>query len=388
MKNLKFFALAALATVAVMAGCKKDKEKEATPDIKSSVPEVEATEGAYTVVWNAVDYAECNGLVFAGNYNDWSTDVEQMAKFEKIEGYTNWYKAVIVPASEITQLEGKPCALAGDGTFPSSWDHQWIGSEEKPCELVKGEASFEVEYSTETKMIVPTIGGVVYVRSYQFKVDPCVEEQVYDVTFNLSVEQEVDEAVKVYVVGDFVENGWTLDAYEMTRVDNKTFKIEGIKAKIGREYKYTANATWNNEMVIAAPSEGDTCSAKLEGNWKIADVTVNDKIYGFNGINGKLCPEEEEKPEAVAGVMYIKCEAEGWTWKQMTKAEDKEVYTFTTTLKDGFTQLGANIYTVAVDDGAAWYPLDNTLELVAGDKVIYTYDATVDPATLTIAKAE
>lgn len=385
MKNLKFFALAALATVAVMAGCKKDKEKEVTPDIKSSVPEVEATEGAYTVVWNAVDYAECNGLVFAGNYNGWSTDVEQMAKFEKIEGYTNWYKAVIVPTVDEPQLEGKPCALAGDGTFPSSWDHQWIGSEEKPCELVKGEASFEVEYSTETKMIVPTIGGVVYVRSYQFKVDPCVEEQVYDVTFNLSVEQEVDEAVKVYVVGDFVENGWTLDAYEMTRVDNKTFKIEGVKAKIGREYKYTANATWDNEMVIAAPSEGDTCSAKLEGNWKIADVTVNDKIYGFNGINGKLC--KEEKPEAVAGVMYIKCAAEEWNWKQMTKAEDKEVYTFTTTLLEGFTTVGANINTAAVDAGSDWYPLE-TGDLVAGDKVLYTYDATVDPATLTIAKAE
>ena len=71
----------------------------------------------------------------------------------------------------------------------------------------------------------------------------------------------------------------------------------------------------------------------------------------------------------------------------MTKAEDKEVYTFTTTLKDGFTNVGANINTAASNTGAAWYPLE-TGDLVAGDKVLYTYDATVDPATLTIAKAE
>lgn len=387
MKTLKVFMGAFLVGAVIFAGCKKDEKKEATPDIKSTVPEVAATEGAYTVVWNAVDYSDCNGLVFAGNYNGWNTEVENLAAFEKIEGYTNWYKAVIVPTSEITQLEGKPCALAADGTFPSGWDHQWIGSEEKPCELVKGEATFEVEYETETKMIVPTIGGVVYVRSYQFKVNPCVDEPEYEIAFNLTLEQEVADTVKVYVVGDFVENSWSSEnpfAYEMTRVDGKTFKIEGIKAKIGREYKYAANGSWDYEMVVAAPSEGDTCSAK-SGNLKIADVTMNDVIYGFKNINASICPDE--KPEPVEGVMYIKCEAEGWTWKQMAKAEDKEVYTFTTTLLEGFAQVGANINTAAVDDGSAWYPLE-TGDLVAGDKVLYTYDATVDPATLTIAKAE
>ena len=91
MKNFKFLAVA-LATVAMFTACEKTPVDN--PDIKSTVPEVAATEGAYTVVWNAVDYAECNDLVFAGNYNDYNiTDVAAMAKFEKIEGYTNWYKA-------------------------------------------------------------------------------------------------------------------------------------------------------------------------------------------------------------------------------------------------------------------------------------------------------
>ena len=117
---------------------------------------------------------------------------------------------------------------------------------------------------------------------------------------------------------------------------------------------------------------------------KIADVTVNDEVYGFAGINATLC-----KAEAVEGIMYIKCDAEGWTWKQMTKAEDKEVYTFETTLlESSLTNLGANINSVESDDNATWYLLENTLGLLAGDKVIYTYDATVDPATLTVAKAQ
>ena len=74
-------------------------------------------------------------------------------------GYTNWYKAVITPTEAIEQLEGKPCALAADGTFPISWDHQWIGSEEKPCEILKGDAELLIEYANETKLIVRQIGN-------------------------------------------------------------------------------------------------------------------------------------------------------------------------------------------------------------------------------------
>lgn len=377
MKTFKFLAVA-MATAAVLTACDRNPVNP-DPDIKSTVPEVAATEGAYTVVWNAVDYAECNDLVFAGNYNGYSTEVANMVKFEKIDGYTNWYKAVITPAEAIEQLEGKPCALASDGSFPTSWDHQWIGSEEKPCEVVKGEVEFQVEYNTETKMIVKEIGSVVYVRSYQFKVDPCVVEPEYDITFNLTVAQAMSDTDKVYVVGDFVENGWTVDAYEMTRTDATHFTAT-VKAKIGREYKYVANASWDYEMVVAAPAEGKDCSEK-SGNLAIADVTMNDNIYGFNGITATICKEESQE-----GVMYIKCEAEGWTWKEMTKDAEKEIYTFSTTLQEGLSNVGANINNIADDTDAKWFPLE-TGELVAGDKVVYTYDATVEVPTLVIAKA-
>ena len=380
MKTNKFMAFA-LATLTVLTAC-GPKEPTPDPNIKSKLPEVAATEGAYTVVWNAVDYAECNDLVFAGNYNNYKTeDVANMVKFEKIEGYTNWYKAVITPseANPIEQLEGKPCALAADGTFPSGWDHQWIGSKEKPCEILKGEVDFEVEYETETKMIVKQIGSVVYVRSYQFKVDPCIEEPEYDITFNLTVAQAMPDTAKVYVVGDFVENGWVLDAYEMTRVDDTHFTAT-VKAKIGRGYKYAANASWDYEMVPNAPEEGKDCSEKLKGNLTIADVTMNDDVYGFNNINATICKEEAQE-----GVMYIRCAAEEWSWKEMTKDAEKEIYTFSTTLTD-ISNVGANINSIAGDTGAAWFPLEAG-ELAVGDKVVYTYDATLETPTLVIAKS-
>ena len=259
--------------------------------VLGDIPYVAPTAGAYTVVWNAVDYSECNGLVFAGNYNNYNiTDVAAMAKFEKIEGYTNWYKAVITPTATVDHLEGRPCALAADGSFPSDWKHQWIGSEEKPCEVVKGEVEFQVEYGTETKMTVKEIGTVVYVRSYQFKVDPCIVEPEYDITFNLTVDQAMGAEDKVYVVGDFVENGWTTDAYEMTRKDDTHFTAT-IKAKIGREYKYVANGSWDYEM-LEFPENGKNCSERSM-NKRIDDVIVADYVYGFRQVNATWCGDTQ-----------------------------------------------------------------------------------------------
>ena len=257
--------------------------------VMGEIPYVVPTKGAYTVVWNAVDYSECNGLVFAGNYNGYDTDTATMAKFEKIKGYTNWYKAVIIPTGSIDQLEGKPCALASDGTFPAQWDYQWIGTEEKPCEVVKGEVEFFSEYVVETNMVVRQIDSVVYVRSYQFKHDPCVEETVDDITFNLTLAQSVSADTKIYVVGDFAEHIWEPDAYEMTRIDNTHFTTT-IKARIGREYKYVANGSWDYKM-LAFPEEGETCSMSLS-NLTIDGTTISDYGYGFMNINATYCGAE------------------------------------------------------------------------------------------------
>lgn len=302
-----FMAMMAIATLSmVMVGCKKEPKQEDEPEIKKTVPEVAATEGAVTIVWNAVNYSECNGLVFAGSYNDYGTDPASMVKFEKIEGYTNWYKAVVTPKDPAAEpvLEGKPCALAEDGTFPSSWNYQWIGSEEHPCELISGEAEFAVEYTTETKIIVKKNSSVIFVRSYGFKEDPCVKAETYTVNFTLNVEAAVPEGATVAVVGDFPV-GWNVtkgEAYAMKRNSEHQFTIEIEGIALGKEYKYVVlndNNDWANELYPTAPAEGDTCIAKLAGNMTISDVTVIDNIAGFMGITSQLPFCEEEKPEPV-----------------------------------------------------------------------------------------
>lgn len=257
--------------------------------IVSDIPQVAPTEGAYTIVWNAVDYSECNDLVFAGNYNNYNIEPANMATFEKIEGYTNWYKAVVVPTESIDQLEGKPCALALDGTFPASWDHQWISGEGHPCEIIRGDAGLQIEYETETLLTIKQTGSVVYVRSYLFKRDPCVVEPTYDVTFNLAVANAIPADMQVYVVGDFVENGWVVDVYPMTRIDDTHFTAT-VKAKMYREYKYVANGSWDYDM-MDFPEGDKTCSELFDGNKTINRVTMNDYVYGFKNVNATLCED-------------------------------------------------------------------------------------------------
>ena len=313
----KVFAVMMAAATIAMVGCKKD-DNGAAP-IKPTVPEVEPTEGAYTVVWNAVDYCDCADLVFAGNYNYtfneegeqvWHTEMDKLVKFEKIEGYKNWYKAVIFDESEggIDHLEGKPNAVPGD-EFSGSWDYQWIGSEEHPCEIVKGDGEFVVEYSTETKLIVPAPGEVVYIRSYQFKVDPCVEEILYDITFNLEVEAAVPAENKVTIIGNFPGAAWVTgeNALEMERVDDTHFTIQIKDCALGKAYKYAVDGTWDHEMYLFAPEEGDTCVAKASSDLTISNDEVNDKIAGFLGITtGEeikgFCKEEEEPAPAPVDV--------------------------------------------------------------------------------------
>ncbi len=126
----------------------------------------------------------------------------------------------------------------------------------------------------------------MYVRSYQFKQDPCTEEGGEDIVFNLTLAQSAPADMKIYVVGDFVRNAWKLDVYEMIRIDDSHFTIT-IKALIGREYKYVANGSWNYEM-LDFPEEGNSCSY-VSANMTINSRTMTDYVYGFRNINATYC---------------------------------------------------------------------------------------------------
>ena len=211
MKASKFMAIVMMACTILAVGCKKSGGNE-EPEIKKTTPDVAATEGAVTVVWQIANLSElCDeiGFVFAGNYNNWNTtDVDAMAHFKKIEGYDDWFMVVIPLVEGVDHLEGKPCALQKDGTFESSWANQWIGTEEHPCEIIGGSAELQTEYEVESKLVCAPEADVVYVKSYAFKTNPCVDAVFDQVTFNLTVEVPVKDGGTVYIVGDAFEKSW------------------------------------------------------------------------------------------------------------------------------------------------------------------------------------
>lgn len=297
-----FFAALAVATVAFI-GCDKKTVDEpvnptpedstvVTPPVNNEIaeqPVIEATEGAVTIVWCPVGFTPCadNQLVFAGDYNGYNTDPAAMAHFEAVEGANGWYVAVITPADPAASpvLAGKPCALAADGSFPASWDHQWLNVEAGACEVIEGPASLEVEYEVESKLIVESNSSVVYVRSYGFKSEPCVEPEKYTVTFTATA-PALPEGVIVYAVGDF--NSWTADGTPMTYA-NGVWTVTVDEVPLAGGYKYVANGTWDNEE-LAAVEEGAECANAIS-NRALVDVENVDVIENFKDITIARCAE-------------------------------------------------------------------------------------------------
>ena len=321
-----------------------------TPEEKPEIPVVEATEGAVTVVWNAVGFVPCmegGQLVFAGSYNGYNTNPADMVKFQAIEGYEGWWKAVITPADPAAEpaLEGKPCALYLDGTFPSSWDHQWLNVEAGACEILDGEAELQVEYEVESKLIVAKNSSVVYVRSHGFKTDPCLEPETYTVSLTASA-PELPEGTIVYAVGAF--NSWTTDATPMTLANGVwTATIENVV--MGAEYKYVANASWDNEELLEA-AEGAVCAEGLSGNRKINDAEVVDVIANFKDITIMKCDPKDITVKAQVPAAWTDT-ITAWVWatgedgQEVVPTKDGDWYVYT---------LNCNELNIIFKNGHSW----------------------------------
>ena len=319
---------------------------------KPEIPEVAATEGAVTVVWNAVGFAPCmeegDQLVFAGDYNGYNTDPAAMVKFEAIEGYEGWWKAVITPADPAATpvLAGKPCALYLDGTFPSSWDHQWINVDaDHQCTIIDGDATLEVEYDVESKLVVNSNSSVVYVRSYGFKTDPCVEPEKFTVNLKATA-PELPDSVIVYAVGAF--NGWATDATPMT-LENGVWTATLEDVVMGAEYKYVANASWDNEELLEA-AEGAVCAEGLSGNRVINDVDVNDVIGNFKDVTIMKCDPKDITVKAQVPAAWTDT-ITAWVWAtgeegaEVVPTKDGDWYVYT---------LNCNELNIIFKNGQGW----------------------------------
>ena len=260
---------------------------------KPEIPVVDPVEGKIVVVLNTVDQAEvCNGLVFAGDYNGYNTNAPEMAAFEAIEGYDNWFKVVITPCTEGKTegyaLIGKPCQLANDGSFPGSWDYQWhaklndAGEVDTEVEIIKGNAELQPDYNLEKKLAVFDGADVVYVRAYAWKKNPCVPVEKYTVAFEVTTKFAVADSLTVNVAGAM--NGWNASGSLMTPNADRTVWTVSIDAvELGMEYKYTLVAASGNTYW----EQGD--------NRKVDDREMYDEVEFFDSINPK--PAEENPAE-------------------------------------------------------------------------------------------
>ena len=342
---------------------------------KSDMPEVAATEGAVTIVWNAVGFVPCitdgSQLVFAGDYNGYNTNPEEMVKFQAIEGYEGWWKAVITPAdaSLTPVLAGKPCALYLDGTFPSSWDHQWLNVEAGACEVIDGDATLEVEYEVESKLIVNSNSSVVYVRSYGFKTDPCVKPETFTVSLKATAPALADSII-VYAVGSF--NGWATDATPMT-LENGVWTATLEDVVMGAEYKYVANASWDNEE-LQATAEGADCAEGLAGNRVVNDVEIVDAIGNFKGVTAEKCEDTPAEPQDITVKAQVPA---AWTdtitaWVWPTDGEGQEVVP----TKEGdwyvYTQNALEL-NIIFKNGHGWNGDTNQTEDIKGIKASTCY---------------
>ena len=321
MKNLKYFFGALLISAVAFTACSdKDDPLPPTdpggeePSTIGDVPEVAPVPGKIVLVLNCVEDAEvCNGLVFAGDYNGYSTNPDEMAKFEPIEGFDGWYRAEFAPEEAGGGAKGKPNQLASDGSFPSSWDYQWFAQMSgedvvNQCELISGNADLYDEYNGEKGLEIFAGADVVYIRAYAWKKNPCIPAVTYTVTFNVTVPDGLGADDVVYMAGSM--NSWTPDATPLAKTGPNTWSITLNEIEYGTEYKYLLNGNWDFEELKATEDDA-SCADGIGPNRKVNDLVMNDVVGNFKKVTTCF---DADYPEAEAEdgkiTIFVKFELE------------------------------------------------------------------------------
>ena len=263
----------------------------------AAYPQVQATSGYVTLVWNIDDSFNCYGFAFAGNYNNWNVSFDTyqyedvtyaaLAKFEKIQD--NWYKCLI-PTDKLSENEynvvGKCGQLGKDGLWPTLWDYQWYSTDNinLSATVLFGNADIQTDYFNEITITIPKDAGVVYIASTEFKSNVCLEKTV-TATINIETTIPVTDNGVVYIVGNAFEKSWEPDAYPMTKIDNSHWTIT-LPATIGKEFKFVVNGQWDNDQVNGL--DADQCPI-ISGNVKLTDETMNLTVYGFINYGVNSC---------------------------------------------------------------------------------------------------
>ena len=277
----KYVVMAAVAAmVSVFSACDKDKDDGGivVPEIERDYPALEAVDGSFVI---AVQFEGeiCNDIVFAGSYNDWSENPDDMLRMEPIDEWDGWYQ-VIVPMDGDT-LQGKPVQLTNAGEF----DWQYQTGDSASWTVKTGAVTIAAGYSGESDLTFTDKSAPVCLVSSQWKngASPC-NVQEGTITFTATAPDGLLDEDVIYVVGDF--NGWSVDGTPMTKVSDNTWTAETTGVVSGG-YKYVLNASWDYEE-LAAIAEGADCANAIS-NRTLSSATVEDTIENFRNRTVDRC---------------------------------------------------------------------------------------------------
>jgi hypothetical protein len=126
-----------------------------------------------------------------------------------------------------------------------------------------------------------------------------------------------------------------------------TATIENVV--MGAEYKYVANASWDNEELLEA-AEGAVCAEGLSGNRKINDVEVVDAIGNFKDITIMKCDPKDITVKAKVPATWTET-ITAWVWAtgeegaEVVPTKDGDWYVYT---------LNCNELNIIFKNGQGW----------------------------------
>lgn len=231
------------------------EEKPITPPTPAdNTPTVDDLEEAGYHVEDSVvvclyfDEAPCNDVYMTGNYRTnssggWSTDINELKRFEALPGFSGWY-AVEIPYTN--NAMGKPVQLTSDGRF--SWDYQcgdvnaWIYKGGERADIYSG-------FFDESDVFYYNPGCYIYELAYwKNHNNPCIIIPKHNYTIQLYTPEACSFVIPA-VIGSF--NNWNdfLPMSESTDLQGRKVYTYTVYGKEGQSFKFAdSELGWYNEL--------------------------------------------------------------------------------------------------------------------------------------------
>lgn len=208
----------------------------------------------------------CNDIVLTGMFNNWSTKVNECARFEAVEGYDGWYVASFEPEAEPEVgkgIQAKPVMLDFDGNF--NWEYQAF-----QATVIRGGVQVVVGgYYGEIDLINYGTDAPNVMTIDAWKTNPCTA--IYH-NYTVTVISDGCNGYAVpYIVGamtnwDFTQMQLDSDASLASGVPVYTYSF---KAAEGTPYQLVSGLMDGNGTIIVLPAWDDEAylQKQVNGAW-------------------------------------------------------------------------------------------------------------------------